>query len=1063
MKKKLYLFTLLFLLAYSHLHAMIPLADACVGEEYEDEVVFTLQESYTIQGFTVDVEGAEIISAAGLPDGLSWSCDPCSALPNEDIVVSIFGTPTSNNSLGEYELSFTGLVQVQGSTYQVNFPYDEIDETVYTIELNDCGNCFLPLDFSKQSASCVDTCDGQLTVLPSNGVEPYTYNWDNGATTSTIADVCSGIYFVTVTDATGCSASTSVSLGVIQEECTQNCNLSLQFSTTLATCSDSCNGQVTAMLTGGTLPFDFEWGTTAGNQTTQTASNLCTGLHQLTVTDAEGCSVSNTVLVLAQNSTCEEPCALTIIPETTTAICPDSCTGRIDLTVNDGIAPFSYQWNNDLPSQASQQNLCAGTYSVTVTDAKGCETSTTIVIENENSTCQVQRECSLSLTTDTFYETCVDSCSGQAMVFATSGTAPYTYLWNAEAGGQTTAMATNLCPGIYEVTVTDAEGCTDSTTVVIVDQQREPLAIQITNLQSTSCFGSTDGSAMVQAMGGTPPYQYNWSTGDTTNTTTGLATGSHSVTVTDAEGCTTLSTMTIEQPTEIQINAITPIGNNNPCRRPDSIQVLVNGGVRPYTYLWSNGSTTTGSGALDIGNASVTVIDANGCIFVQDFNNVGSPSDLDSLCEFITFNHIGTYGAPRYEFSVPNTLPEGRWTAQGDIYSENPIGLGRTHTVEFTFPSDTIFKVCYNYTTEDGCEVECCKTIKAQFEVGNCAAVTTRYVQTEGVFAAQLPGHTDVSWYYNDDILQTEILRIPESDRCLQLPVRTAALDTLQGYYQLCDGYLDLCKPVAGDCEVGINLVENGDFEEDETNFETELRPGCYCGSGTFCIANNTHEKCPNIAWQSIDREGDFLIVHGIIDRPAKIWEQEVNVQEGQTYTLSFDFYANITATARPILLLLANDRPLFSTSGTLNAWETVQIEWIADESGTVPISIVHTNNTPDEFGIDNIKLEFCANQNNNLAGKPTASTAFAEKQITLENYPNPWRNATTFRLQLPAAMEARLEVLNRNGQIVFRTQQQFTKGMNEVVLQKELPAGVYHYRLLSTDLAISRTMLVID
>src|SRR5690606_29356603 len=143
---------------------------------------------------------------------------------------------------------------------------------------------------------------------------------------------------------------------------------------------------------------------------------------------------------------------------------------------------------------------------------------------------------------------------GEAMVTVSGGTAPYTYLWN-DANAQTTATATGLAAGTYMVTVTDANNCTTITNVTIAEPTLLEASITLTNVVNVSCFDGNDGSAMVTVSGGTAPYTYLWNdaTAQTTATAAGLEAGTYTVTVTDANNCTTTETFTITEPTALNV------------------------------------------------------------------------------------------------------------------------------------------------------------------------------------------------------------------------------------------------------------------------------------------------------------------------------------------------------------------------------------------------------------------------------------------------------------------------------------------------------------------------------
>lgn len=204
---------------------------------------------------------------------------------------------------------------------------------------------------------------------------------------------------------------------------------------------------------------------------------------------------------------------------------------------------------------------------------------------------------------------CFNGTDGTATVTVNTGITPFTYLWN---NGQTTATATGLAAGNYTVTVTDSVGSTaiDS---VMVTQPANALSI-VCSSTNVSCFNAADGTASVVASNGTAPYTYLWSNGNTNSTIAGLVPGSYTVTVTDANGCTSQCSVTITQPAEI---LVTISKNETACAgggTTANICAAASNGVGPFTYLWSNAATTPCINDVAAGTYNVVVTNtANGC------------------------------------------------------------------------------------------------------------------------------------------------------------------------------------------------------------------------------------------------------------------------------------------------------------------------------------------------------------------------------------------------------------------------------------------------------------------
>ncbi|MBC6994045.1 SprB repeat-containing protein, partial [Lewinella lacunae] len=194
-------------------------------------------------------------------------------------------------------------------------------------------------------------------------------------------------------------------------------------------------------------------------------------------------------------------------------------------------------------------------------------------------------------------------------------------LWS---NGQTTATATGLAAGIYTVTVTDANGCTEIATGTV----NEPTELTLTGMETdVECNGDATGAINITVGGGTPGYTYLWSNGATTEDLTGLTAGIYSVTVTDANDCTIEATFEVEESTDLEATiADTDVLCNGDT--DGTLTVVVTGGTPDYTYLWSNGQTTATATGLAAGTYTVTVTDANGCTEIAT-GTVNEPTDLE--------------------------------------------------------------------------------------------------------------------------------------------------------------------------------------------------------------------------------------------------------------------------------------------------------------------------------------------------------------------------------------------------------------------------------------------------
>ena len=212
-----------------------------------------------------------------------------------------------------------------------------------------------------------------------------------------------------------------------------------------------------------------------------------------------------------------------------------------------------------------------------------------------------------------------------AAVSVSGGTPPYSYLWNT---GDITPGLNNLSTGVYQVTVTDANGCPDTTSMLFITQPLDSLFVSAGSVTHVSCFGGNDGALTLAILGGTPPYSYLWNTGNSTSSLSNLTAGTYQVTLTDDAGCTQSSTVNITQPAAAlaAIFGATDISCHG--ASDGSIDVTVSGGTSPYSYLWNTGDMTPTLSNLMAGAYQVTVTDASGCVVISNQLVVTEPAEL---------------------------------------------------------------------------------------------------------------------------------------------------------------------------------------------------------------------------------------------------------------------------------------------------------------------------------------------------------------------------------------------------------------------------------------------------
>ncbi|MGE0634955.1 MAG: T9SS type A sorting domain-containing protein [Bacteroidia bacterium] len=331
----------------------------------------------------------------------------------------------------------------------------------YTVTVNGANNCSstatvtvsssnaIVLSNSVTNTSC-GNANGTAATNITIGTGPFTYAWSpGGATTASISNLAAGDYTVTVTGAGGCTATGTVSVGA-------STALSVTPSATAASCNQS-NGSAAVSVTGGSGTYTYLWSNQA---TTSSISGVATGNYDVTINDGQGCTETETILV-PQNT------SLTGTATTTEVSCGQANSGAIDLTVSGGTPGFTYSWS---PGGASTQDLsgiAAGDYTVTVTDAGGCQFISTYTVDSENS---------MVVASNVEHETCKGYHDGSIDLTVTGSNGPFTYLWT--PGNASTQDLSGLQGGNYSVVVTDqGTGCSDTQTFNVQDGYNYPISI----------------------------------------------------------------------------------------------------------------------------------------------------------------------------------------------------------------------------------------------------------------------------------------------------------------------------------------------------------------------------------------------------------------------------------------------------------------------------------------------------------------------------------------------------------------------------------------------------------
>ncbi len=491
---------------------------------------------------------------------------------------------------------------------------------VYSVTITDTYGCtsatsvsvtqpslLIALAITSSTVLCTGGNNGSINSVVAGGTVPYTYSWNNTNTNSAISSLGQGTYYLTVTDNYGC---TTISNNISMVDPTP---ISINLSATDALCNLGATGTATVSASGGAGGYNYLWSNSvAGNN----VNSLQAGNYTVTVTDANGCIGTNTIMV-------NEPTAISLSMSTTDAHCNQS-DGSATVVATGGVVGYGYLWNNSIAT-ANNSGIPAGVYSVTVTDGNQCVATSSVIVSNINGVVANILSFSDAL--------CFNSCDGSATAIAIGGLGPYVYSWN---NGSSDAATTGLCAGSFSVTITDASQCVDAAVVTI----GHPAQLNSTLVASSvRCFSEANGSINISTtIGGIAPYNYQWQNGSVTATSTGLNAGVYSVTITDANDCIATFSSVVTQPTQLTVVA----GNTVICSgSPAPLSAMASGSVPGYIYNWSSGQAGQNISVSPLVSAiyTVTVTDANACnaittasVSVNDLPVVDFTSDVVDGC-----------------------------------------------------------------------------------------------------------------------------------------------------------------------------------------------------------------------------------------------------------------------------------------------------------------------------------------------------------------------------------------------------------------------------------------------
>lgn len=457
------------------------------------------------------------------------------------------------------------------------------------------SNAFLNAAVSSIDATCSDAFNGSATFSPAAPGLSYLWNDPAAQTTATASGLGAGTYQVTVTDALGCDTTMSALIGP------PGPIVLVDLVSTDEGCLGDGNGTATVSVSGGTQPYAYTW----SNGDSGPSIIATSGTYTVSITDAYGCTPATGQITI-------DPQGLPNGADAGQDLV--GCLNALPVGLNGVVtnAP-SGVWSGGTGTFLGTGPVLDYMPSPAEVQAGGVILTLTTV---GNVACPPASDQVYVALSNSFMQASV-SATGTSCNAITDGVAVFTpnapglsYQWN-DPAAQTTATASGLPAGTYSITVTDPLGCDSTFAATIVEPA--PLAIVSATATAATCNGDADGTATLQITGGTTPYTVQWNNGVVGQTPVGLVAGNYSATITDAQGCTANTSVTVTQPAAITLTANVP---DTVCvNAPVTLSANADGGTGALTISWGNWGQGTSIDASFGSNTvvNVTVEDAAGC------------------------------------------------------------------------------------------------------------------------------------------------------------------------------------------------------------------------------------------------------------------------------------------------------------------------------------------------------------------------------------------------------------------------------------------------------------------
>ena len=528
-------------------------------------------------GFTIDFGGSGTFQGPNVDFTTNQTDDK--ACYGDDFVFSDQSTfPGGSIALWEWSFGVGSTPSTAIGQGPHTVSYNSIGTKLVSLKITSAEGCILTLvkqievlpccetvntmliDTSITHLKCYNVNDGAINLLVTTNASPVIYSWDNGLITPNIAGLSTGSYEVTITNAATCDTTLTFEITSQPE---------MQFDTTILkpTCNGGQDGQLEITTTGGVSPYEYNF-ENMGFSPSNSLSNIPIGVYSVIVRDANGCvntlsniDVKELVLLLNPN-----------VVQVDTPSCAGFSDGRIQLGVQNGLAPFQYDFGSGFTANSVLANIPAGTYDVTVQDANLCHGDYQFVLPAHPP---------MTLTMAGNDASCFGLSDGAAFANAGGGVGNYSYLWDNQV---TINEITNIPAGIHSVTVTDGNDCKISDQITI--NEPPEISILLTDLEGVVCFGDQTGVIELAAQNGISPYLFAIDTSlfQQDSVFQNLQSGWHLVASQDANGCIGKDSVFVPQPEKLIVQALGDTSIQLGYKIKLGAIVLPQG--RPVDYQW---------------------------------------------------------------------------------------------------------------------------------------------------------------------------------------------------------------------------------------------------------------------------------------------------------------------------------------------------------------------------------------------------------------------------------------------------------------------------------------------